>query len=274
MDCVIVIPCYRDKMDRTEEVSLLQCARIFGGRRDIVLAVPETLDCSLYLSFIPSARLEKFDDKFFTSVSSYSHLLLTPEFYLRFQKYEYMLIYQLDAWVFRDELDEWCAKGYDYIGAPFIQKFGKREKVLVGNGGFSLRRIDAILRVLGNPETRMFPSGLLLDFFRSYLAAGLYLKAFNPLLKLLGLYPNSRGDYLKKIRHEKFNSEDVVFYFLSQKFTKDGLTMPEPDEAALFSLDVEPERFFKKLPSGCHAWMKDQAPFWKGRLPIEYRNDL
>ena len=28
-----------------------------------------------------------------------------------------MLIYQLDCYLFEDKIDEWCNKGYDYIGA-------------------------------------------------------------------------------------------------------------------------------------------------------------
>ena len=272
MNKVIVIPCYRDTMEGTEEASLIQCSKIFGGRRDIVLAVPEKLDCSLYLKIIPSARIERFDDKFFVSVSSYSHLLLTPAFYQRFSDYDYMLIYQLDAWVFRDELDKWCAKGYEYIGAPFLLKNGRYEKIIVGNGGFSLRRIDAMLRVLQHPQAKMFPAELLWDFIRCYAGCGRYLRILVPLLKLAGLLPNTRGAYLEKIRYEKDNSEDMVFHFLSRQYTKDGLTMPDIKEAALFSIDKEPVCDVAELPFGCHAWMKGRASFWKKYIPALTEN--
>ena len=107
-------------MEGTEKASLIQCSRIFGGRREIVLAVPEKLDCSLYLKIIPSARIERFDDKFFVSVSSYSHLLLTPEFYLRFSAFDYMLIYQLDAWVFAMNLINGVPEGMIISGPLFV----------------------------------------------------------------------------------------------------------------------------------------------------------
>ena len=42
--------------------------------------------------------------------------MVSPLFYLNFKKYRYLLIYQLDALVFRDELLEWCSKEIDYIG--------------------------------------------------------------------------------------------------------------------------------------------------------------
>jgi hypothetical protein len=63
-----------------------------------------------------------------------------------------MLIYQLDAWVFKDDLMKWCNKGYDYIGAPWFEDFGSYEKGKklwrVGNGGFSLRKIKYFCKVL------------------------------------------------------------------------------------------------------------------------------
>jgi hypothetical protein len=69
-------------------------------------------------------------------------------FYEVFRQYEYMLIYQLDCWVFRDELEMWCDKGYDYIGAPFFVKWFVDRGIYVGNGGFSLRKISNIIEYL------------------------------------------------------------------------------------------------------------------------------
>ena len=267
MNAVITIPCYREEMSREEKASLIQCGKVFGGKYDVVFFVPESLECSAYLEILPHARLERFNDKYFASVSTYSWLLLTPEFYRRFETYEYMLIYQLDAWAFRDELEFWCQKGYDYIGAPFVQTYGNVEQVVVGNGGFSLRRISAMLRVLEHTDRKMFGNAQLKEFFKFYIAQGKFLQAVKPLLRMFSLYPNSRGSFLKQSYHEKFNSEDMVFHFMSREFTDDGLIMPGVKEAALFSLDTFPERFFQKLPFGCHAWMKGSAPFWKNHIP-------
>jgi hypothetical protein len=46
---------------------------------------------------------------------------LSEEFYQAFTDFEFMLIYQLDAFVFRDELADWCRSGYEYIGAPWLR---------------------------------------------------------------------------------------------------------------------------------------------------------
>lgn len=45
--------------------------------------------------------------------------MLSAEFYERFLAWDYILLCQTDAFVFRDELADWCARGYDYIGAPW-----------------------------------------------------------------------------------------------------------------------------------------------------------
>lgn len=269
MKVVVAVPFHSNKMSVEENAALKQCAKIFGDHREIVFVIPESLDCSNQKLLIPSARIERFDDSFFTSVSSYNRLLLTPEFYQRFADYEFMLIYQPDAWAFRDELDEWCGKGYDYIGAPFVLKQGRIERKIVGNGGFSLRRISAMLRVLGSPEKRMFPQKLMHEFLRNYWSQGKYFLSLGTVLRMVGLVSNRRGKFLERIRNQRANSEDMVFFFLSRQFTSDGLLMPDLKEAALFSLDVFPERFFQRIPFGAHAWMKDDYDFWKKYIVID-----
>lgn len=74
--------------------------------------------------------------------------MLTAEFYEQFAKYSYMLIYQLDAFVFSDRLLEFCRLDYDYIGAPVPRYLWRGVGGRVGNGGFSLRKITSIIRVL------------------------------------------------------------------------------------------------------------------------------
>ena len=64
-------------------------------------------------------KIVGFDDRFFRNPVTYSRLLTMAGFYECFKRYEYMLVAQLDAWVFSDRLDFWCGKGYDYIGAPW-----------------------------------------------------------------------------------------------------------------------------------------------------------
>ena len=65
--------------------------------------------------------------------------------------WKYILIYQLDAWVFSDQLDFWIEQGYDFIGAPLFEGFHKGNSInfVRGlNGGLSLRSIQTSIRLI------------------------------------------------------------------------------------------------------------------------------
>lgn len=144
----VVVPVYKDTMTIFEEVSLSQCFKVLSDYC-ICFVGPGSLK-KHYLKEFKTAKYEEFDSSFFESTKTYSELLLSRDFYKRFWDYDYILIYQLDAFVFSDRLMEFCNKEYDYIGAPLKGKGWK--KYHVGNGGFSLRKIKSFLRVLEKKE--------------------------------------------------------------------------------------------------------------------------
>ena len=114
-------------------------------------------------------KILKFDNKLLFDVNGYSSLLMSPDFYEKFTNYKYILIAQLDTFIFRDELLGWIDKNYDYVGAPWTFDVRKIKHVkeilpksyryrklfpllhknyLVGNGGLSLRKVDKFIKVL------------------------------------------------------------------------------------------------------------------------------
>lgn len=146
----IVIPCYRERLTKSEKISLLQCKRIL---HNYPLCIIKPSNLFLQIEEMQGIETEEFEQKWFQSVQTYNDLMLTPQFYERFCDYEYILIYQLDAFVFRDELSFFCSMGYDYIGAPwlygqFIYVNDKGGYYYVGNGGFSLRKVRSHLDIL------------------------------------------------------------------------------------------------------------------------------
>ncbi|MEN9385588.1 MAG: hypothetical protein RLZZ185_329, partial [Bacteroidota bacterium] len=151
----------------------------------------------------------------------------SPIFYDAFVNFEYILIHQLDAYVFEDQLLEWCAKGYDYIGAPKLKKHHLSntyscQPVLL-NGGLSLRRVKPILRYIKIYQL----------FFREWLANEDAMFSFAQ----RRVYP---------------------FRFL--------LKLPTWQEALSFAIEQNPEtsmRLLGKLPFGCHAWERYNPKFWK-----------
>ena len=152
--CITVIPIYKDKPSEFDELSLKQYDKIMKGH-DVCIVHPQSLDVTKYMEYFKSNNISEigFDDHFFENIREYSQLCLDYDFYKTFEQYEYMLIYQPDCWVFNDTLNEWCDKGYDYVGAPIYSKLSRWASVLrggrpaVGNGGLSLRKIETMMRI-------------------------------------------------------------------------------------------------------------------------------
>ena len=144
---VIVIPVYQEKISELELISLQQLNKVLPGY-DKVFVAADGLKFA-YADFCQSWPVERFARNFFQNTVTYSELLLSEEFYQRFDDYEYMLIYQLDAFVFADRLMDFCNMGYDYIGAPWpMNHYYCVVNGRIGNGGLSLRKISSVCNVL------------------------------------------------------------------------------------------------------------------------------
>lgn len=260
-NAVVVIPVYRLPLPAEEKLSLHQCMSVLG-KHPIAIVKPEHLDIAPLLAEYPQLAVESFPDEYFTSLRGYNKLVLSEAFYRRFTAYRYMLIYQLDAYVFHDELDRWTDAGYDYIGAPWIpyrrrqlkwwyrmaKKFlhtlytltensHRSDKKIcvfqVGNGGFSLRKIDKMIRVI--------------RFYR------------------------------KKIER-MINDDSAPFYpedvFLTSELSSPFCRLRKPSyrKALAFAIEENPEWGYShnhyELPFGCHDWdHPNYAPFWKRFIP-------
>ena len=259
---IVVIPIYKPQPDEAERMSLRQCVKVLGGH-DMCLVCPQELDVTAYKELTGTdIRTERFAQNNFLSVETYSGLMKSNDFYKRFKHYKYILIYQLDAWVFEDKLDYWCNKGYDYVGAPWFKDWRNHEEgydfFCVGNGGFSLRRVKTFLKAT-NPSQRLHEFKEVLmrhqnDKWKYYYSIKEYLS-----------FENSLGAFMEK-KKEKW--EDV-FFCCELKGTKLELKTPGPLEAAQFSIETSPKYIFdeinkRQLPFGCHAWQKYQyEEFWK-----------
>lgn len=168
------------------------------------------------------ARAEYWPDACFADRRGYSKLLLTPEFYERFSTYEYLLLYQLDAFVFSDRLAEFCEMGYDYIGAPMPYWSGWPYGLNhVGNGGLALRRIAACIRVTRERER---------------------------------VYARSRAQETME------KAEDKFFAYCGWDKAID-FTTPPAKVAEAFAVEFDFDDCYRKiakgwLPFGCHGWSK------------------
>lgn len=167
----IVIPVYKEKLDCVEEISLKRLKKVLDDDRpfhmddfrdweptDVYLVYPDGMNIKEYTKIFPELKEKTFSPDYFKSTATYSQLCISYDFYKSFDYYEYMLIYQLDCYLFRNDILKWCNKGYDYIGGPIVStdcgwdtvkesKKGKKWTPYVGNGGLSLRKISTFLEM-------------------------------------------------------------------------------------------------------------------------------
>src|SRR5690554_5421124 len=157
-EVAVVIPVYKVNPSESEIQSFKQCLDVLGNY-PIILVAPLGFDFKQYDQIAgKSLSYISFDKRYFVSTKGYSELLLSRSFYKLFLSYTSILIYQLDAWVFNDELAYWCSLGYDYIGAPWLDAppiISKNKPIInlskllenkVGNGGLSLRKVKPHLK--------------------------------------------------------------------------------------------------------------------------------
>lgn len=261
---IIVIPVYQSAMSCDEMQSLKQCLTILA-QYDIALVCPKSMDTSQYDAVFTQYGVHpiitRFDDEYFTSLNSYSQLCLSADFYKRFEKYNYMLIYQLDCWVFYDTLQYWCDMGYDYVGAPWAPKLLAQwglEKHPVGNGGLSLRKIDTMIKLTSYPiRNQKVP---IRCSFRCFFNSNKKRRLISNILSM----PIIVIKYMGIKKYYSVN-EDIIIAVYAKKYIH-GFSIPDALTAAQFSVESDPQYFCNKigeLPFGTHAWNKDEnRKFW------------
>lgn len=145
--CIIIIPTHTFDLKDYEIMSLKQVLSFYQNKyNDIDIAISYPWDLDIYelekynINLTSGILTFKHHPYWFNSDINYNKLCLKNDFYFPFvNNYEYMLIYQLDAFIFKDELHYWCNKEYDYIGGfDAVGWFSK----YAFNGGLSLRKLS------------------------------------------------------------------------------------------------------------------------------------
>ena len=151
MSCsvAIITPIYKFPLSEDEQISWSSIRKHLSSYEHYVV-LPKGLDEDTPM-LGPEIKISTFADWYFKNIEGYNSLLLSLEFYEKFSNFDFILLVQLDALVLKNDLEKWCAKGWDYIGAPwtgFLTAEGAKPLYGVGNGGFSLRKTRAALKVL------------------------------------------------------------------------------------------------------------------------------
>lgn len=265
MNCRVLVPIYKKKLTTEEGVSLGTIRKRIS-RYGISFIAPDSLDLSGIIE--KGEVIERFNSEYFQGIEGYNRLLKSSEFYERFAGCQYVLVCQLDCLVLSDELDNWISKGFDYIGAPWFKPKKSPQDGLwrSGNGGFSLRNVEAHLRVLrisvpkgsiyrlkGSVRLKTKNAKAELAIYRKRI---FWHRLFHPKTKM-----NSVEDEMKRFPYH----EDVFWSFEGPKFDA-NFKVATAEEALSFAFEVAPRWCFEKnqrrLPFGCHAWAKYDRDFW------------
>jgi hypothetical protein len=260
----IVIPMHnRKELTSDEQISFKHLSHYLNAY-DKYLVMPETLDLSL-----PGCISKRFDNQYFGSVEAYTRLMLTEHFYRTFGDYKYILIYHLDALVFSDQLLEWCQTDLDYIGPPWFpcddSPWVKTPRV--GNGGLSLRKISAFLKVFHSEKYWVQPN----EYWHAlYADKPAHVRMFNwprKFAKRLLPFNNARHEMAQwHLRPDGTKNEDHFWSDRAIHYYPE-LKVASFDVGLRFAFEVAPRLCYelnqRRLPFGCHAWPRYDRRFWE-----------
>ncbi len=231
---------------------------------DRFFIAPESLDIELEDGF----RVKRFSPNYFGSAKAHTQLLFSKEFYQAFIDYQYLMIYHLDALVFSDQLAYWCNEGYDYIAPPWIPHqdapYAEFPKLVgkVGNGGFSLRKIDSFLGILNSKRLWKSPLAQLKETLKS---RGSLRQKWTAGINAIGQFNPAVNGVRNELDTYPFN-EDHFWANRGQHYLPE-FTIAPLETALKFGFECVPRYCFEKtnheLPFGCHAWPKYDKAFWE-----------
>ena len=246
----IVIITQKEILSQYEKISFQRAIEVFSSFNKYLI-IPETINSPDWIDK-DSLTIIKLDPSNFINVKTYSLLLLSDSFYQKFTDSKFILIYQLDCFAFHNNFESFLQ--FDYVGAPWFESqnhlslamiktilfrkpflaiqsilhyWMERKKDGVGNGGFSLRRVEKFIEITTDPTIK----------------------------KLIAVWSKQTRPY-----------EDLFYSFIVPLFFE-KFKIADIQTALTFSFEMYPQKCFKlnhnELPLGCHAWTKHDITFWR-----------
>ena len=173
--------------------------------------------------------------------------------------------------MFRDELEYWCKQEYDYLGAPWFEGYGscnENSNLLeyCGNGGFSLRNIAKICKLLLQKHC---VAKKISTIYREKRNKNFIINVINyPIVILCWVFQKER---FVSVWQTSNSNEDDLITNTARKIYPD-FKVATAEEAIPFAFECNPEVLYKinnnKLPFGCHAFKKYGWDFWKEYIYI------
>jgi len=259
---VVVTLSDREELTADEKISLRHVTH-YLGHYDKYAVAPDGSTA------VPRGFIAKrFARRFFGSALAHGRMMLSEEFYSSFREYDYVLLHHLDALALSDQLMHWCTQGYDYIGAPWLRSPDSPwvDHARVGNGGFSLRRVEAFLRVLrgGRP-----PKSFMSYWERNIATRRRPLRWTLPMARPVKYLTSAQAHAKRWPDCNSRGNED--FFWSDEASGFDADFRVAPVQAGLeFAFEAAPKLCLElnggRLPFGAHAWPRYDRSFWEPHL--------
>lgn len=251
----VVIPFYQAYISAYEQVALQQCEKILFNYDKIAIK-PVDFELPEQAKFINLHQTISFSNDYFKGISGYNRLMLSAEFYKAFLDYEYILIYQMDCFVFSDQLNFWCSQNWDYIGAPWIKKTYHKNPLAL-----QFAKIKNAFNTRFNRADNSIPNQYQLD--NQVGNGGFSLRRTHKFYDLCLVMKPIIDHYLAA--KGNLHNEDV-FWSIEVNRAKRVLNIPNCQMALNFAVEVPPIRANQlketNLPFGCHDWDR-YADYWR-----------
>lgn len=250
----VIIPIYRTGLNKYEQAALDNNLRLLRGL-PITFLIPDDLDFSAISTRYPDIEVMRVSSDWMGTrrgIQGYNEMMMSERFYAMFSDYEYIFICHVDAWLFRNDVEEWCRKDYDLVAAPWPTRPRYTR--------FPLKQYMS-LRLLQKPKRKI----LHFQMFGRIGNGGLSLRKVQTFRDCCIRHSDEISYY--NSQDDDMHNEDIFWSFVP------SLNIPTVKEALAFSFDLKAKLCYKQnqrhLPMGCHGFYKSsRKAFWSDFIPI------
>ncbi len=255
---------HKSTFSELEMISVRQCSAMLSAY-SIYVVYPDHLRKDTFpVEIRKSMELLPMPSRWFRTIRDYNRMKILPLLYETFSRFHYLLTYETDAFVFRDDLIAWCDEAWDYIGAPWFEGVYDVDEnsafTGVGNSGFSLRKISSCRKVMKSfryitPAKQVFTDP------RWIRHKGLKRVA------AMAANVTVRNRFHSSMNSWKGNEDFFWGLHADRRFS--WWRTADYDSASRFSFEANAPRLYQEiggLPFGCHKWTEIHRDFWRPHI--------
>ncbi len=280
----VCIPVHTAKLNKYEIISIRSHFSKLKNH-DIFILIPESKKNKIISVleknkiYRSAYKIHEVKDIYLNHSDNFQILMLKPEFYNFYKSYTHILLAQMDAYTFSDQLISWCKKDLHYIGAPcyYYDRNWTNKLYFCGVGGFSLRSIKKTLEVLKkNQDIYKFNDFIIqsknhnfkgkLILFLKYVATKVLRKD-----RLRRSFIKSKLDKFLRGLYIFINEDEIYGYYLP-KYNA-SFKVGNLNQSKNFCLNSNVKNLLKniapKYPFGAHAWFNYPENLKEWRKHIE-----